>query len=256
MPTDIIRHQTPEEVELNRKREELAAVRAELAEKELELADFRAQLKSFKGRYLREVGVLYAELDEYEARIAEREALLETNLVTKQRAAEARERATESHDATRGEAAQAEEFKPTLDLRSLFRDVAKRIHPDFAKDDADRQRRHELMARANDAYSRGDSETLRRILDEYSESSESVQGEGIGAELIRIIRQIHTAKKDIAAIAKQIANLRTSETGQLMQEAATANEKGRDLLVELATQLTERVRMAREKYEHLNKGVE
>jgi hypothetical protein len=62
MSTDIIRYQTPEEVELNRKREELAAVRAELAEKEWELADFRAQLKSFKGRYLREVGVLYPPL--------------------------------------------------------------------------------------------------------------------------------------------------------------------------------------------------
>ncbi len=73
MPTDMVRHQSPEEVELNRKRDELAAVRAELAERELELADIRAQLKSFGGRYLREVGVLYAELDEYEARITERE---------------------------------------------------------------------------------------------------------------------------------------------------------------------------------------
>jgi hypothetical protein len=54
MPTKIVRHQTPEEVELLRKREEHAAVRAELAERELELADFRAQLKSFEGRYLRE----------------------------------------------------------------------------------------------------------------------------------------------------------------------------------------------------------
>ncbi len=50
MPTEIVRHQTPEEVELLRKREELAAVRADLAERELELADLRAQLKSFEGR--------------------------------------------------------------------------------------------------------------------------------------------------------------------------------------------------------------
>ncbi len=254
MPTEIVRQQTPEEVELLRKREELAVVRAELAERELELADLRARLKSFRGRYLREVGVLYAELDEYEARIAEREASVDTSPGAEQRAAEARERATESHDATRGEAAQAKDFKPSGDLRSLFRDVAKHIHPDFAKDDADRQRRHNLMAQANDAYSRGESETLQRILDEYSESSESVEGEGIGAELVRIIRQIHSAKKDIAAIAQQIANLRMSETGKLMQEAGIAKEKGRDLLVELATQLTERVRMAREKYERLSKG--
>jgi len=66
------------EAELLRKREELAAVRAALAERELELADLRAQLKSFEGRYLRQVGVLYAELDEWEARIAELEASLDT----------------------------------------------------------------------------------------------------------------------------------------------------------------------------------
>lgn len=49
MPSAIVRKLTPEQEELDRKREELAAVRAALAERELELADLRAQLKSFEG---------------------------------------------------------------------------------------------------------------------------------------------------------------------------------------------------------------
>ena len=73
MALEIVRKQTPEEEELLRKREELASVRAALAERELELADFRAQLKSFEGRYLRQVGVLYAEMDDLDARVAELE---------------------------------------------------------------------------------------------------------------------------------------------------------------------------------------
>ena len=60
MPCWIVRKLTPEQEELDRKRQELTAVRAALAERELELADLRAQLKSFEGRYLRQVGVLYA----------------------------------------------------------------------------------------------------------------------------------------------------------------------------------------------------
>ena len=76
MALEIVRKLTPEEEELLRKREELTSVRAALAERELELADLRALLKSFEGRYLRQVGVLYAELDEWEAKIAEIEASL------------------------------------------------------------------------------------------------------------------------------------------------------------------------------------
>ena len=69
MKTDIVRQLTPEEEELFRKREELAAVRTTLAERELELADFRSQLAVFNGRYMRQVGVLYAELDDWQAKI-------------------------------------------------------------------------------------------------------------------------------------------------------------------------------------------
>ena len=249
MPTEIVRHQTPEEVELLRKREELAAVRADLAERELELADLRAQLKSFEGRYLREVGVLYAELDEWEARIAELEASYDANPATKQRATQARERANSSHDATHGEASNEKEFQPSADIRSLFRDIAKRIHPDFAKDVADQHRRTRLMARANEAYSRGDVEALQRILDEFKNDPESIEGEDIGSELIRIIRQIAQAKAHIAAIAKEILQLQESETAKLRNDVEAAAQVGRDLLAELSAAISEQVAQSKKQYE-------
>jgi hypothetical protein len=71
MSTDIIRSQTPEEHELERKQAELVALEAELIQRELDLATLRAELAYFESRYLRTVGVLYAELDEIEAQIAE-----------------------------------------------------------------------------------------------------------------------------------------------------------------------------------------
>ena len=59
---------------------------------------------------------------------------------------------------------------------------------------ADRERRTRFMAEANRAYEAGNAEALKRILDEYEDGAEAVMGEGIGAELIRIIRQISMAK--------------------------------------------------------------
>jgi hypothetical protein len=74
MATEIIKNQTPEERELEKKQAELASLEAELIQRELDLATLRAELAEFESRYLRTVGVLYAELDEIEAQIAEAQA--------------------------------------------------------------------------------------------------------------------------------------------------------------------------------------
>ncbi len=251
MSGEIVRKLTPEEDELLRKRRELASVRAALAERELELADLRAQLKSFEGRYLRQVGVLYAELDEWEAKIAEIEAKLNPSATANQRAQETRKRAEETHEATHGEASKARDFQPSAELKGLFREAAKRLHPDFAKDEADRLLRTRLMAQANDAYSRGDAEALQLILDEFGNSPESVQGEGVGAELVRIIRQIHQAKTNIAAIEQELDRLRASEIAQLKHDTEVAQQEGRDLLAELAASVRERIAEAKTSHEIL-----
>jgi len=249
MALEIVRKLTPEEEELLRKREELTSVRAALAERELELADFRAQLKSFEGRYLRQVGVLYAELDDWEAKIAEIEASLKPSATASQRAQETRKRAEETHEATHGEASKARDFQPSADLKSLFREAAKRIHPDFAKDEVDREIRTRLMAQVNEAYSQGDADALQRILDDFGNSPESVQGEGVGAELVRIIRQIHQAKKNIAAIDQELERLCASEIAQLRQDVEKAEKEGRDLLVELAASVQARIADEKKKYD-------
>ena len=112
MPAEIIHKQTPDDLALLDGRERLAAIRRQLAERESELAQLRAQLKTFEGRYLRQVGILYAELDDIEARIAEREVDLYDSDSARSRAEEARRQAQETHEAAFGEAREAEEFDP------------------------------------------------------------------------------------------------------------------------------------------------
>jgi hypothetical protein len=131
--------------------------------------------------------------------------------------------------------------------------VAKRVHPDLATESADLERRTRFMAEANRLYQAGDAEALQRILDEYQDGPDDVAGEGIGVELIRIIRQIRQARNRLSAIEQESATLRQSEIAQLKQQAQESEQQGRDLLAELATAVQEQIERARKEYDALAK---
>ncbi len=256
MPVEIVLQQSPDDAALRDKRERLAAVREKLVEREAELAQLRAQLRTFEGRYFRQVGTLYAELDELEARIAEREVDLYDSDSARRRAEEVRQRAQETHDAAFGEDDEdAEEFDPAPNLKALFREVAKRIHPDFAKDEAEQKHFTLLMARANQAYRRGDLETLQRLLDDHREVSGMFAAESAAAEMLRVSRQIQHAERDIAALDAERQTLLTSEIALLHLDAEEAAREHRDLLMELATKVREQVAEARRKFEFVDRQV-
>jgi hypothetical protein len=255
MSAEIILQQSPDALALLDKGEQLAAVRSTLAERTSELAQLRAQLRTFEGRYLRQVGVLYAELDDLEARIAELEVDLYDSDSARARAAEARRQAQETHEAAFASAHEAPEFDPPPTLKTLFREIARRIHPDFARDDDEQQHFTLLMARANQAYSTGDTATLQRLLDDHLEINASVDGEGPAAELARITRQIQHAHRDIASLDAERGTLLASEIAQLHLEAEAAAHEHRDLLSELATGLRDQIADAKYRFEFVNRQV-
>ena len=253
MASNLTRRQTPEERELAAKKAELAALEIQLAQRELDVATLRIELHAFEQRYLRIVGVKFAEVDDLEAQIAE--ALNRRNPsdeTTRQRAEDARAKATESAAAAGAvELAPAEGFKPSDDLRSLYREIAKRIHPDLATDDAERAKRNQLMAEVNRAYADGDEARLRAILDEWETSPDAVTGEGIGAELIRTIRKIHQVQARLAAIEVEVAALSASELAVLKARAESEQMKGLDVLAQMAAQLDEQIVQLRQKRDAL-----
>ena len=255
MPAEIILQQSPDAAALIEMRQRLAAVRSALAEREAEVARTRSQLKAFEGRYLHRVGILYAELDEIVARITEREVDIYDSDFARRRAQEARQRAQETHDAAFGADQEPEEFDPSPGLKTLFREVAKRIHPDFANDEAEQKHFTLLMMRANQAYSRGDADTLQRLLDDHLEINTSLADEGNAAALLRITRQIQHAERDIAALDREHKTLLGSEIGQLYVDAEAASGEDRDLLAELAASLRERISDAQYRLEFVDRQV-
>jgi chromosome segregation ATPase len=256
MPAEIILQKNPDDAALAEKRAQLAALRGRLGERESELAQLRAQLRTFESRYFRQVGGLYAELDEIEARIAEREVELYDSDAARERAEEARRRAQETHDAAFDEDEDPEEeFDPAPNLKALFREVAKRIHPDFARDEGEQKHFTLLMARANQAYRRGDAETLQRLMDDYREVAGALAGDSAAAELLRVMRQIQHAERDIAALDVERRVLLESEIAQLHLDAEEAVREHRDLLTELATKVREQIAEAKRRFEFVDRQV-
>ncbi len=246
MRTDIIRSQTPEELELETKKTQLSALEAELIQRELDLATLRAELSDFESRYLGTVGILYAELDEIEAQIAEAEARHKpSDSEAQERAHRARAQAQESSETARD--ISTPRPKPTEGIKRLFREVAKRIHPDLAANDADRARREKFMAEANLAYENGDEAKLRSILADWETSPETVEGEGVGAELIRVIRKIAQIQRRLTEIETKSQQMCASDLYQLRAKANEAEIQGRDLLKEMAAQVETQVNVARDR---------
>jgi hypothetical protein len=238
-----------EEQELAQKREELNRFQAELIERELYLEELQDRLRAFESRYLKRVGVLYAELDDWTAKLADLNAKIAGTAEATAAAAEARKQAEESYAAAHREAATAPASPPSLELTRLYRQIMKQIHPDLAADEADRAQRTRLSAEANAAFRRGDGEALLRILEEYKRSPESVKGQGRPADLQRIYRQIDQIIRRLAQIESEIAELISSDLALLMAKVENAAAVGRDLLAEMANDVANSIRLAQTEFE-------
>jgi hypothetical protein len=238
--------QKPEERELESKKAKLASLEADLVQRELDLATLRTELAAFENGYLGTVGILYAELDQIEAQIAEAEARRRpSDLGAQEAAARARTQAEESFQNAR--AIGESKSKPTESLKKLFREVAKLIHPDLATNDADRGRRQKLMAEANRAYEDGDEVRLQAILNEWETSPESVEGEGVGPELIRVIRKNSQIQRRFVEIEAEMQQLKTADLYQLWSRTEEAKNQGRDLFKEMASQVEGEIDAARKR---------
>jgi len=259
-PDSLIKQITPEEIELEKKRAELSVLEEELAQKELDLTTLQVNLEYLRQRYLRIVGVRIARLDGIEAQIAEIIARLEPkNEDAQEEADRSRTQAKESANATGSiteEEYETEPFKPSENLKKLYRDLAKKAHPDLAPDEQSRERRHKFMQKVNQAYAEGNEERLRSLLNEWESSPDSVPGEGTGAELIRIIRQIANVHNRIEAIGRELENLKESELYKLKLKIDEVQGQGRDLMSEMADELDAQIAGAETRRRDMIKQVE
>jgi len=123
------------------------------------------------------------------------------------------------------------------DLKSMYRDLAKRAHPDLAVDETDRAARSTLMAEINDAYARSDLPMLRAILAQVSGSSLPQAGAG-DAKWLRA--EIDRLDQVIASIRAEIAELNRSDWMAMKLDAALARSRGIDWFDRARREIEER----------------
>jgi hypothetical protein len=260
MPNEPVRKAKPEEEELRKKQSEFSDLESKLADQELFLTNLRSELLAFERKYVRLVGQRYAELDDIEAGIAEHFARAHPE---DRRANDFAANARSQADTSRANVADGLALKATdsgpprsQTLKNLYREVAKRIHPDLTTDSKDRLKRQEWMAQANRAFEEGNEARLRAILEEYESSPEAVKEEGAAADLVRMIRKIAQANRRLSEIAKEIGELEESELFELKEKVEQAATKGIDLLRDMALDLDSRIAASRERLDSLSTSTE
>jgi hypothetical protein len=245
MTNTTVSRQKPEEVELASKLAQLQRLEGKLGDHELVLATLQGELHAFHQKFVRVVGILYVELCTLNAQLEESAAETFQCVGATWAAAQARQQADHWRSLLQHQAEGPKDFAPSRVLKSLYRDVAKSVHPDLASEPEDRAKRSKLMAETNLAYKRGDAKHLRKILDEYESSPEAVQGTGVGADLVRVIRKITQVKNRLAEIERGRRALQKSDMAELMAIVKEAESNGRDFLLEEAGRVRKQIRAAR-----------
>jgi len=242
----------PEEIELDKKRRVLERLKEKLAFREEAITELRAELEQFEANYTMEVGRFYADLDEIEAQIAEEEVkLVPDDEEIKKRAEELRRRAEES--AVDAEAAEGCSFRwqPTLEAKKAYHNLAKIIHPDLALDAAEKEKRHGLMAKLNDAYSAGDQNRLNKLVEDFRDSPDLIMGNSIGDQFVRVIRQIYQIKNRLKELREERLVLELSELFILREKVQAEMLEGRNLIKQMAERTKTHIKKAERRLANL-----
>jgi hypothetical protein len=239
------RLKTPEEVELERKQRELKRHQLELSDWERMFSGLKAEIRTFEQLYEDTVGGRITALEELEWQL---NGILGAEKTPPRRETFSDEQTFNHFHHTTDLLDEEDESPPdtsSMSIKSLYRGVAKAVHPDLASDESDRLRRQELMAIANHAYESGDRRSLVELFLDWEAGTGAVSGKDVASELVRVIRQIARAQQNIHAVILQIDELKQTDIYRFKQRVDEAREKDIDLLAEMVAKADEDIALLR-----------
>lgn len=241
----------PEEQELLHLESKQAALEDQVATAELMLETLKAESVRFQHYYYQTIGRLYVELDWLNLQIAKIQAgdeLLNAALEA------AQQQALKSAAELGAIEVQPTPVKITPELKQLFRQAAKLMHPDRATTDAERERRTGLMAQVNVAYAKGDQATIEKLMIEFGQDPEAIIGEDVASRLVKVIRRIAQLNRRLNEAQHEIATQKSGELFELMKTLSAAKKSGRgDLLADLAKHIQQQILQCKQELDLLKR---
>lgn len=249
--------------------EEWARVRAALMEAEAELAQEQAAINSFRMHCRLKLDVL---VDELQTLQAEKQACL-TQLELRRQAHdlgmaldddfwEAVEQVMRGDPREAPLEAEEELLLPTDTPRDkvaekrLYRELARRFHPDLAKTAVEQAYRTSIMTAVNTAYSAGDTQALYDLAGEL-DPAEMAELAGIETPAARKLRQrILGARRRRRRVQQQLQSLREENTARLYYKAQALDEGSADWWTLVQRELEEAIARRRQDVATLRKQLE
>ncbi|MFF7637207.1 rhodanese-like domain-containing protein [Kitasatospora sp. NPDC008050] len=246
--------------ERQRLEERVAATELAWLTLEVEVETLRVEIDNFALIHHERLGPLYARIDELEALVAEAVAARTGSPEDLCRAVDARRLVDElpDLDALFDSVRQAEErasqavgesdeaggpagaeqrprrVRPGKEAQRLYRELARRAHPDLSTDPAEQERRSAFIARANEAYARGDAAALEVLTEEWSTAPESAPEWDAPDRGEWLLQRLEWLSARITELATEQVRLEGTAMGSLL---ALAPGDPDQLLAELAEQL-------------------
>ncbi|MFI9824763.1 J domain-containing protein [Streptomyces sp. NPDC052013] len=230
-----------------------------LIEFEIAVETFRIEVENFSRLHEQRLGPMYARLEELDARILQARADRSGDAEDRRRAEEARARLAPIPGVEEllngwmdGEGLFPEavamltdrpvkppqRVRPSEEARKLYRDLARKAHPDLAQEGAERSRREEFITRVNAAYARGSEAELRELAAEWAAGPELRRAPSPAEELYARLEWLSQRKELLTLVAKE---LEESAIGSMLRLAPDDPDGLLDEIAEqLQAQLTER----------------
>ncbi len=227
-----------------------------LIEFEIAVETFRVEVENFSRLHEQKLGPMYARLEELDARILEAKAARSDDPEDRWRADEARARLMPipgveelmsgwmDGDGLFPEATAMltdqpvrppQRVRPSEGARKLYRELARKAHPDLAQEDKERVRREEFITRVNAAYARGSEDELRELAEEWAAGPELKRAPGAAEELYARLEWLSRRKELLTLVARE---LEESAIGSMLRLAPDDPDA---LLEEIAGQLKAQV---------------
>ncbi len=208
-----------------------------LIEFEIAVESFRVEVENFSRLHEQKLGPMYARLEELDARILQARAARSGDPEDRRLADEARARLMpipgveelmngwmdgdglfpEATAMLTGQAVRPpQRVRPGEEARRLYRELARKAHPDLAQEDKERARREEFITRVNAAYARGSEAELRELAEEWAAGPELKRVPSAGEELYARLEWLSRRKELLTLVAR---DLEESAIGSMLRLA-------------------------------------